>query len=289
MLQKGELHRRNKHNGRYDFDKLIEVNPLLEKYVLTNKYGDLSVDFFDPKAVKALNKSLLILHYGLQYWDIPAHSLCPPIPGRADYIHYISDLVGTKNIKCLDVGVGANCIYPIVGVCQYGWDFVGSDIDLESIKNAQKIVDNNDILKGKIELRLQGDSNLIFDGIVTKDDFFDVVICNPPFHDSLESAEKGTLRKLKNLKAGKQQKLSLNFGGKSNELWCKGGEYQFISNIITQSRAYRNNCHCFTSLVSKESNLKLLYRNLNKIGVADYKTINMEQGNKISRILAWHF
>jgi 23S rRNA (adenine1618-N6)-methyltransferase len=46
----------------------------------------------------------------------------PPIPGRADYIHYIADLLATTNsgipketeYKDWDIGVGANCIYPII-------------------------------------------------------------------------------------------------------------------------------------------------------------------------------
>jgi 23S rRNA (adenine1618-N6)-methyltransferase len=39
---------------------------------------------------------LLISYYDIQKWDIP-HYLCPPIPGRADYIHYIADLLAESN------------------------------------------------------------------------------------------------------------------------------------------------------------------------------------------------
>lgn len=289
MVEKSELHTRNKHNERYEFEKLISAYPALEKYVAPNKYGNLSVNFFDPLAVKALNKALLIFHYDITYWDIPAHSLCPPIPSRADYIHYISDLVGKKNIKCLDIGVGANCIYPIIGCSQYGWTFVGSDIDSNSIENAQKIVSNNLILKDKVELRLQNSANYIFKGVVKKDDFFDVTICNPPFHDSQKSAERVSQRKLRNLTGEKSNKLPLNFGGKSSELWCEGGEVQFLGNMITESKQYSSNCNWFTSLVSRESNLDLLYSKLMGANVAEYRTINMQQGNKISRILAWRY
>ena len=166
--------------------------------------------------MKALNKALLVTHYGIRYWDIPKNYLCPPIPGRADYIHYIADLIDPEGVnmmvkeecddqprrqcRCLDIGVGANCIYPIIGHVEYGWTFVGSDIDPLSIENARKIVTCNPVLAHKIDLRLQKDNRKIFDGIIAPDEYFDVTICNPPFHSSREEAEDGTLRKLSSLK-----------------------------------------------------------------------------------------
>lgn len=174
MAERNELHKRNRHNGQYDFSRLTEEYPPLKKFIVLNAYGTTSIDFFNPRAVKALNKALLISYYGIRYWDIPKNYLCPPIPGRADYIHYIADLIqpdtsdestglktavpNTRQYRCLDIGVGANCIYPIIGQTEYGWTFVGSDIDPVSIDNARKIVTCNPALAHKIELRLQRDS-----------------------------------------------------------------------------------------------------------------------------------
>ncbi|MBY9001656.1 MAG: RlmF-related methyltransferase, partial [Candidatus Heimdallarchaeota archaeon] len=45
---------------------------------------------------------------------------------------------------------------------------------------------------------------------------------------SLEDAQKGTQRKIKNLSGKKEKKPTLNFAGISNELICDGGEYRFI-------------------------------------------------------------
>ena len=234
MAQKGELHIRNKHNGQYDFPLLIENYPPLKRFVSLNPLGVQTINFFNPQAVKALNKALLISYYGIRYWDIPKQYLCPPIPGRADYIHYIADLIQPDRVakdlqaededaneqktkrRCLDVGVGANCIYPIIGHTEYGWTFVGSDIDPVSIENARKIVTCNPVLAHKIDLRLQKDSQKIFDGIIMPDEYFDVTICNPPFHSSKEEAEDGTLRKLSSLKGTKVKKVQLNFGGSAN-------------------------------------------------------------------------
>lgn len=293
MTEKTELHKRNRHNGEYDFMSLISSFLPLEKFVKLNKYGTLSVDFFNPSAVKSLNKALLIHYYGISYWDIPTGALCPPVPGRADYIHYISDLLGAENVgakvRCLDIGVGANCIFPIIGVSEYGWTFVASDINLASISNTRKIIENNEMLRSNVEVRLQVDCNSIFKGVIVGSDFFDVTICNPPFHNSKESAERGTLRKLSNLKGRQVRKSVLNFGGTDSELWCEGGELRFIINMIKESRLFSESCRWFTTLVSKEDNLHKLYNALEAVNVREYKTINMQQGNKLSRILAWRF
>lgn len=294
MAERNELHPRNKHNGQYDFALLTANYPPLRKFVSLNPYGAQTINFFNPHAVKALNKALLISYYGIRYWDIPKSYLCPPIPGRADYIHYIADLIGigqpeARKRRCLDIGVGANCIYPIIGCTEYGWTFVGTDIDPVSIENARKIVTCNPVLAHQIELRLQKESRHIFEGILLKDEFFDVTICNPPFHSSAEEAETSTLRKLSSLKGKRISKAELNFGGRANELWCEGGELRFLLNMIAESSRYRKNCQWFTSLVSKEKNLEKLMIQLKSVNVAEYKIIEMHQGTKTSRILAWRF
>lgn len=293
MAEKSELHKRNKHKGQYDFQLLTENYPPLKKFVILNPLGVQTVNFFNPQAVKALNKALLISYYGIRYWDIPKGYLCPPIPGRADYIHYIADLIQSGEQKasrrCLDIGVGANCIYPIIGQTEYGWTFVGSDIDPVSIENARKIVTCNPVLAHKIELRLQKDNRKIFDGIIAPDDYFDVTICNPPFHSSREEAEDVTLRKLSSLKGERVNKARLNFGGNANELWCEGGELRFLLNMISESQKFKNNCGWFTCLVSKEKNLDKLCAKLKAANASEYKIIPMHQGTKSSRILAWRF
>jgi len=296
--QKTKLHSRNKHRERYSFKQLIESCNELAQYVIVNKFGDESIDFFNPEAVKMLNKSLLKHFYNILYWEIPSSYLTPPVPGRADYIHYIADLLSKSNnykipkgnkINCLDIGVGANCIYPIIGNAEYGWSFVGFDIDSASIESAQRIVDSNPSLKGNIDLRLQSNPENIFRGIIRKGEKFDLSICNPPFHSSLADAQSGSLRKLKNLKKKKISKVSLNFGGQSNELWCKGGEKSFVKNMINESKLFSTSCLWFTSLISKESNLKSIYKSLEDVAVTEVKTIPMGQGNKKSRIIAWTF
>lgn len=293
-LEKVELHVRNKHRERYDFKQLIVASPALAQYVKLNIYGDESIDFFNPMAVKMLNKALLQCYYKIDYWDIPENYLCPPIPGRADYIHYAADLLGSsiptgKNIHCLDIGMGANCIYPIIGNHEYGWHFTGCDIDEISVASANKIINQNEGLKDAIKIRLQQNSHHFFKGIIQPNAYFDITICNPPFHTSAAEAQSGTIKKLNNLQQKRSSKIVLNFGGTSNELWCKGGERTFITNMIAESKLFGKQVLWFTTLVSKSAHLKDIYEALNKVDATEVKTITMGQGNKISRMVAWTF
>jgi len=297
-MLKNKLHSRNKNRGFYDFQKLMAICPTLKPFVQLNKYEKESIDFHNPAAVKALNKAILILHYNLKYWDIPNGYLCPPIPGRADYIHYVADLLGEKNkgkipqrnqVRCLDVGVGANCIYPIIGNKEYGWSFVGSDVDDISIESCNNIISKNDFSENDIVIRKQTNPNSIFKNIIQQGEYFDLTICNPPFHASAKEANAGTLRKLKNLKKKTSSKAVLNFGGKNNELWYEGGELQFVKNMIEESLIYKTSSLFFSTLISKEAHVKKIKTILEKAIASEIKIIPMGQGNKISRIVAWSF
>jgi 23S rRNA (adenine1618-N6)-methyltransferase len=296
--EKAMLHPRNPHRERYNFKQLIETNPALKSFVRPNAFGDESIDFSNPAAVLMLNKSLLKHFYKIDFWEIPDGYLCPPIPGRADYIHNMADLLSENNsgkipvgekIKCLDIGVGSNCIYPIIGIKEYGWTFVGSDIDPISIENANKIIAQNAILKNKVKCILQSNKMDVFNGIITANDFYDITICNPPFHGSQQEAQANNLRKIKNLGTQKNEKPALNFGGKQTELWCFGGEEGFIKNMIKQSTAFATHCFWFTTLVSKQENLKGIYFAIKKANATAVKTLPMGQGNKTSRVVAWTF
>jgi 23S rRNA (adenine1618-N6)-methyltransferase len=296
ISEKPNLHPRNKHKEKYNFKELITTKKELAEFVTINRFGDESIDFFNPKAVKTLNSALLKYFYGIDYWDIPQGYLCPPIPGRAEYIHHLADLLlesnndlSNKNIRCLDLGIGANCIYPIIGIKEYGWSFVGSDIDRISLDSCKKIIDSNPELIDKIELRFQKNPDSIFNGVIKENDFFHLSLCNPPFHSSKMEAQKAAIRKISNLKNKDVKKPILNFGGQSNELWCKGGEETFITKMIEESKEFALNVNWFTSLVSKESNLKSFYNRLKKLNTKEVKTIDMIIGNKTSRFIAWRF
>ena len=316
--EKSTLHPRNKHRHRYDFDALINTSPMLAQFVCVNTYGNCTIDFANPKAVIALNSALLQHFYNIQSWRLPANYLCPAIPGRADYVHNIADLLATtngglvpkiSNINVLDIGVGANMVYPLLGQREYGWRFVGADCDAAALNNAQKIIDANLGLADDITVRLQTNNANIFKGIIKPNDFFDITMCNPPFHASLADAQAGTKRKWqqlaqaklpdKNLKSstlnfkelnfGGLNFGALNFGGQGAELYCAGGEKSFINTMINESVQFATQCCWFSTLVSAATNLPGFYKTLKKVEAVQVKTIDMAQGNKKSRLLAWTF
>ena len=295
-VRKG-LHPRSLHNQGYDFPALVTSYPALASHVKPNPYGDLSIDFSNPLAVKTLNAALLNRHYNIAGWDIPDGALCPPIPGRADYIHYIADLVGPENpdIKLLDIGTGANGIYPLLACRIYGWQCVGSDINAQSLANVAAIIASNPELKDRFTLRTQNDKNHIFEGIIQSDECFDVSVCNPPFHASQDEALKSSQMKASNLARNRGEEKAttkapnLNFGGQGAELWCKGGELLFLKKMVRESQVYSSQCRWFTSLVSKADNVRPLKKLMLKVGAVDIREIEMKQGNKVARVLAWTF
>ena len=298
ISEKTTLHSRNLHRFGYDFKKLIIANPDLSNFVFVNQFQNETIDFSNPQAVKSLNSSLLILYYDIKNWDIPEDYLCPPIPGRADYIHYIADLLSNtnnntipegENVIGLDIWTGSNLIYPILGNSIYNWSFVGTDIDEIAIQNCKKIINQNPKLIDSISLQLQVSSRFIFKNIILPEDKFAFTICNPPFHSSQEEASKSNIRKINALENTKNTKPILNFGGQNTELWCEGGELAFITQMIFESAKYPLQVFWFTTLVSKKENLASLYKTLNKVSAVEIKTIEMAQGQKTSRFLAWTF
>lgn len=298
-VAKGALHPRNRHTGRYDFPALIAGSPELANFVIINPYGKQSIDFADPDAVRVFNRALLKQFYGIAHWDIPPGYLCPPIPGRADYLHGLADLLADENageiprganIHALDIGTGANCIYPLIGLREYGWRFTGSDIDAAALASAHTIVTANKLGK-RVALRQQHQPHQVFAGLVQAEDRFDLTLCNPPFHASLAEASSGSQRKWRNLgKLAPKRKLpTLNFGGQAAELWCEGGEAAFIARLADESRGVAQQVCWFSTLVSKAGNVQPLQARLKRLGAQQVRVCEMSQGQKRSRFVAWSY
>ena len=295
---KQTLHPRNKNRQPYDLTTLVQLVPALKNHIKNNKFGLPSVDFAHPQAVKLLNTALLKQNYGLVFWDFPHQNLCPPVPGRADYLHYIADLLASVNqsqipqgdkVVGLDIGTGATCIYPIIGTCEYGWQFIASDINENSVASSTQIIDKNPDTMKLIEIRHQTQPKHFFKTIIRPGEIVDFTLCNPPFHANSDEAEKGTRRKTKNLTGKNSKTTLLNFSGANNELIYEGGEINFIQKMITESVQFSKQCLWFTTMVSKETNLPKISTLLKKLNVQDVRIIPMTTGNKVTRIIAWTF
>jgi 23S rRNA (adenine1618-N6)-methyltransferase len=300
-------HPRNRHQGRYDIAALVRTHPGLAPFVIATARGQKSVDFTDPHAVKALNAALLAHWYGVRGWDVPEGFLCPPIPGRADYLHHLADLLATGDgsigdrsiprgaqVRVLDIGVGANGVYPLIGHGEYGWSFVGSDILPVALESVRGILAHNPAMAA-ITLRLQESPARVLVGVIQGDEVFDAILCNPPFHTTAAEAQAASERKWSTLaKAGAPGRRPApaplrNFAGQAAELWCQGGEVGFIGRMIDESRRFRRSCAWFTTLIAHAEHVAELEQAARKAGAVTVRVIAMAHGQKRSRLLAWTF
>jgi 23S rRNA (adenine1618-N6)-methyltransferase len=323
-LFKKNLHPRNIHNTGYDFAKLLAAHADLKPFLIEKKVPDIAtssaakqsntgtipahsttVNFADPNAVITLNTALLKTYYRIKHWQVPPGYLCPPIPGRVDYIHYLADLLNAASqrqdidhskVTALDIGTGASCIYPILGQRCYQWQFIASDIDPVAAACAQQLIIANQGLAKKINVRLQSDATQFFSSIIDKQQKIDITLCNPPFHASLAQALAGNKRKRDNLANNRPSNSAvsatsdaLNFGGQKAELYCDGGELAFIKSMINESTLFKQQVLYFTCLVSKSAHLKELKQQLSAVKAVDVQVVKMSQGQKISHFIAWSF
>ncbi len=296
-MKKNNLHSRSLHQGRYNLTELVGDLPDLSVHVFKNKHGIVTVDFSDPQAVFLLNKALLFHHYKLKFWEIPTGYLCPPVPGRADYLHNIADLLAEENggvvptgskVKGLDIGTGASAIYPMLGHRLFDWSFLATETDEVAFKAARQNIEKNSEVIKNVEVIQQMNPSKMFEGIINFDDQFDFTMSNPPFHASPDEAVKATQRKIRNLGNKKSTgKAIRNFGGRAHELWTEGGEMKFIQSMILESRKYSKNCQWFTTLVSKKANIPIFQKVLAQVSVNKQRVIEMGQGQKQSRIMCW--
>ena len=329
---RGKPHPRNAFTGVYDMERLIDAHPVLKEYVIWTRLGEPclpTIKFADPDAVRALNSALLIADYNVSpkfSAILPPDVLLPPVPGRADYVHHIADMLQLAsptntipygaNIVGIDIGTGASAIYPTLAASIYGWKMIASEIIPTSIKSAKEIVAANGHAH-LIDVRHQGNEKSIFEGILQARELVDFAMCNPPFYPSMEAFQKENARKLKGLAKGGLNKLiqaklthvqvrsegktSNNFGGLGSELWCEGGEVSFVNRIIKESKQYANRCLWFSSIVSRKKNLKQIEGTLFDLGnhkngskpcqqvVKKVRRIHIGTGHKTSTILLWSF
>ena len=279
------MHPRNRYREKHDFPALIEFTPELREYLTITPGGETSLDFSDNRALFLLNRTLLLRDYGLRHWDLPKGHLVPPIPGRLDYIHTLADLTGSPE-TVLDIGTGASLIYPILGVVEYGWSFIGTETNDKSVKVAQAIAAMNATLKKRVTVRQQPNPGNIFENVINPEEYFGATMCNPPFYENRFAAEAAGKKKWKKL--GRKE-AGLSFGGADSELWTAGGEQRFLLKMVKESFQYRQQVGWFTTLVSKKGYLKSATAELERVGAGEIRVIAMEQGNKKSRMLAWHY
>ncbi|KAG0581903.1 hypothetical protein KC19_3G018700 [Ceratodon purpureus] len=168
-----KMHPRNKYAEKPpDFTLLAGLYPEFKQYVSYGFNQKPRIDWTDFNATRELTRSLLHHDYGISWW-IPDGQLCPAVTNRANYIHWIEDLLalspapwhssGEHLVSGVDIGTGANCIYPLLGVSLHGWRFVGTDITPVALEWAKWNVESNPHVSALIEIRsaiLNGDTSV---------------------------------------------------------------------------------------------------------------------------------
>ncbi|KAK3155865.1 hypothetical protein QOZ80_2AG0099650 [Eleusine coracana subsp. coracana] len=307
------IHPRNRYAAAApDFAALAELYPSFRPFVSVSGRGRASIDFTDFAATRELTRVLLLHDHGVNWW-IPDGQLCPTIPNRSNYIHWIEDLLSSDlippissssgRVRGFDIGTGANCIYPLLGASLLGWSFVGSDVTDVALEWAKKNVESNPHLAELIEIRnanavtsaseceadgreaardntsgpvddLTKSKPPVLVGVVKESEIFDFCMCNPPFFESMEEA-------------GLNPRTSC--GGTTEEMVCPGGELAFITHIVEDSVSLKNSFRWFTSMVGRKANLKMLISKVRKVGASVVKTTEFVQGQTARWGLAWSF
>lgn len=290
------MHPSNPFQAGYDFEQLAAVLPDLRPHLMSTKAGTLSIDFSKPLAVKKLNQALLKSQYKLEHWDIPDGFLCPPVPGRLDYLLAMADLLAAsrggehpkgKDIRLLDVGTGANLIFPLLAQLHFGWRAVGTESDLNAIKVARAIVAFNPRLRKNVEIRHQRFADQILTGVTSFEERFDLSVCNPPFYANEKAATNAS--QLKWRKLGRGPSKGRNFGGRPHELVVPGGEKSFVLQLVAESQQRRKLCEWFSTMLSNGRHETPVYQALKRAKARRIEVLPLQQGQKTSRVIAWSY
>ncbi|XP_065014256.1 uncharacterized protein LOC135642220 isoform X2 [Musa acuminata AAA Group] len=319
------IHPRNRYSEKPpDFGLLAYLYPSFSPYVFPSSRpgGRPSIDWTDFNATRELTRVLLLHDHGVNWW-IPDRQLCPTVPNRSNYIHWIEDLLSSdlipawdcsdRKVRGFDIGTGANCIYPLLGASLLGWSFVGSDVTDAALEWARKNVESNPHLSELIEIRNANDflcsaevkpkSGKIIEGELFAEEK-EAESLEPKLVLSSFSKPHVLVGVVKDdekfdfcmcnppffesiEEAGLNPKTSC--GGTPEELVYPGGEQAFVTQIINDSVVLRNSFRWFTSMVGRKANLKVLVSKLREVGVSLVKTTEFVQGQTARWGLAWSF
>ena len=269
-----------------DFLTLIKEFPELKKYILKQNEDneeEFQFDWSNNELSLLMDKSILNYYFNIKYYDIPKGFLIPPIPSRINYINLINSIItklikdiDIKNIIGIDIGTGANIIYPILGYSIYKWKFICTEINKEAYNNAKLILQKNN-LENNINIIKQNNKDNIFISILNRENKYIFSMCNPPYYN-YENEIKLEDKKRDN---------EYNF----DEIYYKNGEFGFFQRYFEESICYKNNVFLYTILIGKKINAENIYDKLSSYNDI-IKIYNMQKiltGNNVRYIIYWSF
>lgn len=267
-----------------DYSALAGKYPELSPFIHEGASGRTSLDFSSWDATRALNRVLLQEYYHIRDWEVPHPHLIPPVANRANYLHWIDDLLHLSSppgalVRGLDIGCGANFIYCLLGASIFGYHMVGVDVTDAALESALANCSRQDHLEHLLEVRRSRVEGPSSKGIISgalKDDqeVFHFTMCNPPFFDKMTEAGRNPWTEC---------------GGTASEMVYPGGEMAFVMAMVEDSSALRGRVHWYTTMVGKKETLKKVRGSLHRLGVTALRTTELAQGRTSRWAVAWSF
>nr|CAB3263768.1 T-box-containing protein 2-like [Phallusia mammillata] len=278
------MHPKNRYKHEPpDFEKLAECFPNFRKHVQHSKRTKKPfVNFRNPNAVRELSKCLLRNDFNLNV-ELPSDRLSPTVPSRLNYILWLQDLLQclpTQNrYVVFDIGCGSSCIYPLLGVkLNDNWTFIASEIDAKNFEYAQRNVTTNG-LSERVLLHQVLESDNLFSPLGDTDEV-DVCMCNPPFFNSKDDAEKSWQRPSANSSCS---------GDGKEMIFEQGGDLAFAERLLRDSSKVKGRIKWFTIMFGKKLSFTSFKLKLKTSGVSALTSTEFCQGKTMRWAVAWSF
>ena len=185
------MHPRNPYSAPIGIAELARQFPDVCDHVISRSAnGHIVYDWNAPGATYAVTRALLKRDFALD-WQQPPQFLCPPVPGRLNYLLWVEDLVlqdaaAATSVCVADIGTGASAIFPLIGARRFGWSFIALDSSADALEHARANVDRN-CLQHLVSLRLVPHDGNIADALALHPSITHTM-CNPPFFSSSSSS-----------------------------------------------------------------------------------------------------
>lgn len=285
------MHPRNPYSAPIGIAELARQFPDVCDHVISRSAnGHIVYDWNAPGATYAVTRALLKRDFALD-WQQPPQFLCPPVPGRLNYLLWVEDLVlqdaaAATSVCVADIGTGASAIFPLIGARRFGWSFIALDSSADALEHARANVDRN-CLQHLVSLRLVPHDGNIADALALHPSITHTM-CNPPFFSSSSSS---AWRQRAHAGGAGGAGVKVACAAVEPELYTEGGELEFMGKIIQQSAASpcRHHVRWFTCMVGIKADLAQLKRMCSDAGAAQVRTTTFFQGQTLRWGLAWSF
>eukprot|EP01135_Chromosphaera_perkinsii_P007234 Nk52_evm42s745 gene=Nk52_evmTU42s745 len=267
------------------------------------------LDLEDDETLRVLTEATFRVLFHLTV-KVPQGNLIPRIPARMTYVHFIRSLLeatatppglGSPISRVgIDIGTGPLCVYALLGRACAGWKFVGADVDPQSLANARRVLDENNIGEGEILLVQNPPGRFVAPAVEVlgkasgemggERSLADFCMCNPPFFESFEEQVGTYSRKRPPGMRGERDHCVATKG----ELLHDGGEIEFIMGIYRESVRLGGKVMWYTSLVGKKKSLNYLREFLSGSeaafdGVRIIVEGALKQGRTSRWVIGWSF